>query len=106
MRGRRNERTTRGDATTSWHDKTTAGRRDERQHNLVVFQVQTKSTGEVAAGSHSHARVEYKPERLGVGDELQVVSDVVQKGVRARGRRKDMRTKMAHPFVRVLRGPT
>ena len=40
---------TRGNATTSWHDKTTAGRRNERQHNLVVFQVQTESTGEVAA---------------------------------------------------------
>ena len=49
MRGWRNERTTRGIATTSWHDKMTPGRRDERQHNLIVFWVQTESTGEVAA---------------------------------------------------------
>ncbi len=48
-RGRRNERTTRGDATTSLHDKTTPGRHNGRRHNLVVFRVQTESTGEVAA---------------------------------------------------------
>ena len=40
--------TTRGDAITSWHDKMTPGRRDKRLHNLVVFRVQTESTGEVA----------------------------------------------------------
>jgi hypothetical protein len=45
----RNERTTRGDVTTSWHDKTSTGWHDKRQHNLVVFQVRMKLTGEVAA---------------------------------------------------------
>jgi hypothetical protein len=40
---------TRGNARTSWHDKRTPGRRDERRHNLVVFRVQTESTGKVAA---------------------------------------------------------
>jgi hypothetical protein len=35
--------------TTSWHDKTTQGQRDERRHNLVVFRIQRESTGEVAA---------------------------------------------------------
>jgi len=30
MRGRRNKRTTRGNATTSWHDKTTRGQHNER----------------------------------------------------------------------------
>ena len=41
--GQRNESTTRGDATTSWHDETMRGWRYERQHNLVVFWVQTES---------------------------------------------------------------
>jgi hypothetical protein len=49
MRGRHNERTTRGDATTSWHNKVTRGQHDERGHNLVVFRVQIESTGKVAA---------------------------------------------------------
>ena len=48
-RVRRNERMTRGDATTSWHDETTPGRCDEGRHNLIVFWVQTESTGKVAA---------------------------------------------------------
>jgi len=34
-------------------------------------------------GSHGHAHVEHKPEQLGIEDELQVVSNVVQKGIRA-----------------------
>ena len=49
MRGRCNEGATRGDATTSWHDKTTPGWCGKSQHNLIVFWVQMKSTGEVAA---------------------------------------------------------
>ena len=49
MSGWRNERTTRGNAATSWHDKTTPGRREKRRHNLIVFRVQTELTGEVAA---------------------------------------------------------
>ena len=47
-RGQRNEGATRGNATISWHNKTTPGQRDERRHNLVVFRVQTESTGELA----------------------------------------------------------
>jgi hypothetical protein len=39
----------RGDATASWHDKTTRGWCNERQHNLVVFRIQTEPTGMVAA---------------------------------------------------------
>ena len=45
LRGRHTERATRGYASTSWHVKVTRGRRDERRHNLVVFWVQTESTG-------------------------------------------------------------
>jgi hypothetical protein len=59
-RGRHNERMTRGYATTSWHDEVTEGRRNERRHNLVVFRVQTESTGKVAA--MVVARIERKPE--------------------------------------------
>jgi hypothetical protein len=51
---------TRGYATTSWHDEVTEGRRNERRHNLVVFRVQTESTGKVAA--MVVARIERKPE--------------------------------------------
>jgi len=47
-RGRRNEGMTRGDATTSWHDKTTPGGRNKRQHNLVLIGVQTEAIGEVS----------------------------------------------------------
>jgi len=49
MRGQRYEGTTRGDVTTSWHDKATPGRIDERQHNLVLVGVQTEAIGKVAA---------------------------------------------------------
>ena len=59
-RGRHNERTTRGYATTSWHDEVMRGWCDERRHNLVVFRVQTESTGKVAA--MVAARIEQKPE--------------------------------------------
>ena len=48
-RGRRNERMTSGNATTSWHNETALGRCDKRLHNLIVFRVQTESTGKVAA---------------------------------------------------------
>ena len=102
-RGRRNERATTGDATTSWHDKTTPGLRDERQHSLIVFRVHTESTGEVAAMVMLVLSVN-TPERLGVGDELQVVSDVVQKDLRSSRNMKDQQTKKAHCFARVLRG--
>ena len=47
------------------------------------------------------ARIERKPEQLCVGDELQEVGDVVQNGLRTLRHRKDMLTKMEHPFVRV-----
>ena len=51
------------------------------------------------------ARIERKPEQLCIGDELQVVSVVAQKGIRILRFMKDLRTKLAHPFVKVLRGP-
>ena len=73
MRVRRNERTPRGDATTSWHDKSTPGWRDKRRHNLVVFWVQSESTGEVAAMVMLVLSV----------NQMQVVSNVVQKSIRA-----------------------
>ncbi len=47
------------------------------------------------------ACIERKPERLCVGDEFQEVGDVVQNGLRTLRHRKDMQTKMEHPFVRV-----
>jgi len=53
-RGQRDEGTTRGDATTSWHDETAPGGRDERQHNLVLIGVQTEVIGEVAAMAVAH----------------------------------------------------
>ena len=99
------KRTTRGDVTTSWHDKTTPGWRHKRRHNLVVFRAFGSKHGiNWRGGSHGHARVERKPERLGVGDELQVVSDVVKKDHRSFRHVKDQRTKMAHCLVWVLRG--
>jgi hypothetical protein len=67
-RGRRNEGTTRGDATTSWHDKTTPGRCNKRQYNLKLIRVQMEAIGEVAA--MVVARIEQKPEQLCNGDEF------------------------------------
>ncbi len=51
------------------------------------------------------ARIERKSEGLGAGDEFQVVSDVVQYGLRTQRHLKDLRTKWIHHFVRVLGGP-
>jgi hypothetical protein len=51
------------------------------------------------------ACIEQKPERICIGDESQVVSDVAQKGIRTLGHRKDQQAKLAHPFIRVLGGP-
>ena len=48
--------------TTSWHNEVTRGRHDERQHNLIVFWVQTESTGKVAA--MVIARIEQNPENF------------------------------------------
>jgi hypothetical protein len=62
-----------------------------------------ESTGKVAA--MVIACIERKPERLCIGDELQDLSDVVQNGLRALRHCKDLWTKLAHPFVRVLKGP-
>ena len=59
-RGWHNERMTRCYATTSWHNKVPGGQCNERRHNLVVFWVQTESTGKVAA--MVVARIERKPE--------------------------------------------
>jgi len=92
-RRRHNERTARSDATTSWHDKMTPGQHDERRHNLVVFRVQTVSTGEVAAMVMLVLSVNQNDWAL-------------ENGVRALSHCKDMWTKMTNPFVRVSRGPT
>ena len=94
-----NERTARGDATTSWRIKTTRGRRNERRHNLIVVWLHTESIGEVAA--MVVARLDRKPEGLCVGDESQHLSDVVQHGLRTFRHHKDMQAKIGHLFVRV-----
>ena len=47
------------------------------------------------------ACIERKSERLCVGDEFQEVGGVVQNGLRTLRHRKDVLTKMEHPFVRV-----
>ena len=75
MWGQCNERTARGNATTSWCDKTTrgwriermtrgnattSGRRDERRHNFIVIRLQMELIGEVAA--MVIVRIEGKPE--------------------------------------------
>ncbi len=65
--------------------------------NLVVVCVQTASTCKMAA--MVVACIEHKPEGLGAGDECQVVSDVVQNGLRTQRHCKEMRTKMKHPFI-------
>jgi hypothetical protein len=75
---------------------------DDEKH-LVVVGLQTESTGEVT--TMVVARIERKPEGLGVGDECLVVSDVVQNGFRTGRHCKETRTKMKHPFLRVLGGP-
>jgi len=61
-RGRHNdnERTTRGYVTTNWHEGVMRGRRNKGRHNLIVFQVQTESTGKVA--TMVVARIEQKPD--------------------------------------------
>ena len=124
MRGQRNERMARGECNNqlarqddervvqweddkrrwdnqlAWQDDTMAARREATQpHSLLGL-------NEIGwwGGSHGHARVECKLEWLGVGDELQVVSNVVQKDLRSFRHMKDQRTKMAHCFVRVLQG--
>ena len=73
---------------------------DEKR--LVLVGVQTELIGQVTA--MAVARIKCKPEQLCVGDEFQEVGYVVQKVLRARRHMKDMRAKMEHPFVRVLRG--
>jgi hypothetical protein len=59
--------------------------------------------GKVAAMVTAH--IEHKPEQLGDQDVLYVVSDVVKNGIITSRHHKDLRAKMAHPFVRVLLGP-
>ena len=75
MWGQCNERTARGNATTSWCDKkmrgwrnermtrgnaTISGRRNERRHNFIVIRLQMELIGEVAA--MVIVRIEGKPE--------------------------------------------
>ena len=88
------------------HDKTTPGRHNKRRHNLIVFRVQTESTGKVAAMVMLVLSVNQNDCALETNCKYVVVSNVVQKGIRARSHREDMRNKMAHPFVRVFQGPT
>ena len=78
-----------------WHNK--------RQHNLIVVGLHTESAGEVTA--MVIACIECKPEWLCLGDELQVVSNVVQKDDRTLRNCNHMPAKMAHPFIRVLENP-
>ncbi len=75
---------------------------DEKR--LILVGVQTEETGQVTA--MVIARTERKPERLCAGDEFEEVSFVVKKDLRSFRHMQDQWTKMAHPFVRVLRGPT
>jgi hypothetical protein len=70
---------------------------------LILFWVQTESTGKVAA--MVIARIKREPEGLRAGEESYVVGHVDQKGVRSFWHHKDLRTKMERPFVRVLGGP-
>ncbi len=51
------------------------------------------------------ACIECKPVQLGIGKELQVVSNVVQYGLITYRHCKDLQAKMEHPYVRVLGGP-
>jgi hypothetical protein len=78
-----------------------AGNNEKR---LILVGVQTDATGQVTA--MVIARIEQKPERLCAGDEFEEVGFVVKKDLRSFRHMQDQRTKMAHPFVRVLRGPT
>ena len=71
-----------------------------KEEHLVVIWIHTDAIGEVAA--MVIARIGRKPERLCVGDESQDLSNVVQNGLRTLRHCKDLRTKLAHPFVRVL----
>ena len=97
-----NERTTRGDATTSWHDEVTRGRHNERQLNLIVFRVQTESTGKGAA--MVVARIEQKPKGWGTGEENEEVGNVVPYDIILRRHCKETRAKMELSIGRVLRG--
>ena len=75
---------------------------DEKGLILILVGVQKEATGQVTA--MVVARIELKLEKLCAGDELQVLSDVVQKDLRSFRHMKDQQTKIAHCFVRVLRG--
>jgi hypothetical protein len=74
------------------------------EKHLVVIGLQTESTGKVAA--MVVARIEHKLERLGIGDECWVVSNVVQNGLRTQRHHKEIRTERAHCFARVLGCPS
>ena len=78
-------------------------RAGNNKEHLVVVWIHTDAIGKVAA--MVIAGIERKPERLCVGDESQHLSNVVQNGLRTLRHRKDLRTKLAHPFIRVLGGP-
>ncbi len=63
---------------------------DDKKH-LVVVWLQPELTGEVAV--MVLACIEHKPEGLGAGDEFQIVSNMVQYGLRTRRHLKDLQTK-------------
>jgi hypothetical protein len=75
----------------------------DNEEHLVIIWLQTEATGEVAAVVI--ARNKRKPEGLGIGDEFQVVSDVVQNELTTGRHLKEKRTKRAHRFARVLGRP-
>ena len=75
---------------------------DDKEH-LVVVRIHMDASSDVTA--MVIACIERKPEQLCVGNESQHHSDVVQNGLRTLRHGKDLRTKLAHPFVRVLGGP-
>ncbi len=73
------------------------------EEHLVVVWLQTEAMGEVKA--MAIARIERRPEGLGVRDESWVLSDVVQNGLTTGKHPKEKRAKLEHRFVRVLRDP-
>jgi hypothetical protein len=93
MSRRRNERTRRGNVTTSWpwpwfgSQPNLVYDAGDNEKRLILFRVQTELVGEVAA--MVIARIEWKPKWLGFGDEFEEVGFMVQKGLRTQRHHKD-----------------
>ncbi len=73
------------------------------EKNLIVIWLQTELIGKVVA--MVIACIECKSEWLWIGEELFVVSNEFQNGLRSCRHCKEMWAKMAHPVVRVVGGP-